>query len=164
MAFHQIVPSPSTALNSTYKIPNYTIAQLPATLMHKRCSSCKAHDDMMYTMLLSLTYVVNYFLNSHVYFYVLSTISYIMDIFTKPLCYDNLRSQIEGYTNFLFFLKFSILPLLFELNRLLIFKKISSLPAFLGFHLKLFPSSPLLLEPTNLLDLKKNSCPSFPLY
>ena len=59
MPFHYIVPSPSTTLNFTYKIPNYTIAQLPTTLMHKWCRSCTAHDDMMCTMPLSISNYCN---------------------------------------------------------------------------------------------------------
>jgi hypothetical protein len=52
--------------------------------------------------------------------------------------------------------------LLFEPPRLLIFKKISSLPVFSPTQMKFFPPYPLLLEPTRLINLKKNS--SLPFY
>ena len=48
-------------------------------------------------------------------------------------------------------------PLLFEPPCLLTFKKISSLFVFSPTQMKSFPSSLLLLEPTRLLNLDKNS-------
>ena len=91
-----------------------------------------------------------------------------MTHFQKKILFDNKtdlllsRSQIEGYTRLLFSGNFLSYPLLFEPTRLLIFKKISSLPAFSPTQKKNFPPYPLLLEPTGLLNLKKNS--SLPFY
>ena len=89
---------------------------------------------------------------------------YIFLIFFNGLiyCEATLRSQIEGCTRLLIFKKFPPSPLLFEPPRLLIFKKISSLPVFSPTQMKNFPPSPLLLEPPRLLNLKKNS--SLPFY
>ena len=58
-----------------------------------------------------------------------------------------LRSQIEGYTRFLFSGNFPAYPLLFEPPRLSISKKISSLPVFSPKQMEKFTPFPLLLEP-----------------
>ena len=71
-----------------------------------------------------------------------------------------LRSQIEGYTQLLIFIKIFILLAgiwagALQYQRLIIFKKISSL----FFHLHtwfFFPSFSLFLEPTRLSNLDKN--------
>ena len=76
----------------------------------------------------------------------------------EVLNYYTLRSQIEGYTRLLIFKRnFPPYPLLFEPPRLLIFKKISSLPVFSPAQIEKNPPYPLLLEPTRFLNLKKNS-------
>ena len=68
----------------------------------------------------------------------------------------------KGIPTYQFYGNFPSYPLLFEPNRLLVFKNISSFPVFSPKQMKKFPSHPLLLETTRLLNLKKKS--SLPFY
>ena len=81
----------------------------------------------------------------------------------KDFCYKvSLRSQIEGYTRLSIFRKFFILPAVILAYPFIDIQEIFSLFVFSTTQINFFPSSPLLLEPTRLLNLDKNS--SLPFY
>ena len=79
------------------------------------------------------------------------------------ICTYTLKSQIEGYTRLLIFRKFSILPAVIWASPFINIQENFQPFCFLPTQIKIFPSSPLLLlEPTRLLNLDKNS--SLPFY
>ena len=84
------------------------------------------------------------------------------DILLPKISGSTLRSQIEGYTRLLIFRKFSTLPAVIWASPFINFQENFQLPCFSPTQMKIFPPSPLLLEPTRLLNLKKNS--SLPFY
>ena len=73
-----------------------------------------------------------------------------------------LRSQIEGCTRLSIFRKFSTLPAVIWASSFINFQEDFQLSCFSPTQMKKFPPSPLLLEPTRLSNLKKNS--SLPFY
>ena len=72
------------------------------------------------------------------------------------------RSQIEGYIRLLIFRKFSILPAVIWASPFINIQENFQPFCFFTYTNDFFPSSPLLLEPTCLLNLDKNS--SLPFY
>ena len=71
-----------------------------------------------------------------------------------------LRSQTEGYTQLLFFKKFSVLPTVIWAYPFINFQEIFQPPCFFTYTIEIFSTLPTfitMLEPTSLLNLKKNS-------
>ena len=75
----------------------------------------------------------------------------------RPEPLYTLRSPIEGYTCLLIFRKFSILPAIIWASPFINIQENVQPFCFSPTHMKFFPSSPLLLEPTRLSNLDKNS-------
>ena len=100
-------------------------------------------------------------------FSIFLTISRILHEVKNLVVYNSiiqftLRSQIEGYTRLLIFRKFSTLPAVIWASQFINFQENFHSPCFSPTQMKNFTASPLLLESTRLLNLKKNS--SLPFY
>ena len=118
----------------------YPLAKFRLNSRNTACPTCDFRK--------SLFHLISWFLSSRLFIEVIAFIILCTKMGFWPLILlkreATLRSQIEGYT------------------RLLIFRKISSLPVFSPTQVKNFPPSPLLFEPPRLLNLKKDS--SLPFY